>query len=219
MVWNDHFLNSCSQVPNESQNRPKEICLQCKVSLGPSNRYVCQKCNKLLCLSHRNVDDHACIILTRKSVGNGSSMPINKSSTTQPSIQGSSKVTVTSQVTKPAVQSGRDVPPLRNEAFLNKVESSNKSYGNNKLQSSTKRNQMKPTNVSTVNSSKPSNDMITHPQEACPICSLMFQSPVDLVDHFELYHNNTVSSNQEVRQTQTSPNNSMSNLGNSCVIG
>lgn len=59
-VWNDHFLNSCSQEAGASKQIEKCYKGSCTMRLGPSNTIVCKNCRQKVCMSHRIPEDHDC---------------------------------------------------------------------------------------------------------------------------------------------------------------
>lgn len=59
-VWNDHFLNSCSQEASTSKQIEKCYKRSCSMRLGPSNTIVCKSCRQKVCMSHRIPEEHDC---------------------------------------------------------------------------------------------------------------------------------------------------------------
>ncbi len=62
LIWEDHYLKSCSQILPNRHSDPKLRCdkVGCKIILGPSNTIVCRKCSKQFCIAHRMCEDHNC---------------------------------------------------------------------------------------------------------------------------------------------------------------
>ena len=59
-VWERHYLNNCTKEA-APKNKKKIVCSHCKITkLGPSNKFTCSKCNKLLCLKCRIPENHNC---------------------------------------------------------------------------------------------------------------------------------------------------------------
>lgn len=83
-VWSAHFTSSpyCQQASQasstsvkSSSSYPRKTCAvsECRVKLGPSNRFTCKKCSSDVCLSHRMPEAHLC-----------SSIPSNRLSKLKP---------------------------------------------------------------------------------------------------------------------------------------
>lgn len=60
VVWQDHYMNSCSREFSEA--KAAKICAKstCTTILGLSNSFKCPKCGKEVCLSHRVPEEHNC---------------------------------------------------------------------------------------------------------------------------------------------------------------
>lgn len=60
-AWDRHYSTACSQVPGSSKAKPLQCSsTSCKVTLGPSNRFLCPLCRSLVCLSCRTPEAHQC---------------------------------------------------------------------------------------------------------------------------------------------------------------
>ena len=62
-IWDNHYNNSCSR--QLSKNEAAKTChkTSCSTVLGLSNSFTCLKCQKVVCLTHRNPEEHDCISL------------------------------------------------------------------------------------------------------------------------------------------------------------
>lgn len=62
-IWDNHYNNSCSR--QFSKNEIAKTCYKasCSTVLGLSNSFTCLKCQKVVCLTHRNPEEHDCISL------------------------------------------------------------------------------------------------------------------------------------------------------------
>jgi uncharacterized Zn-finger protein len=62
IIWEDHYLHTCSQIQPNRPSDPKLRCdkIGCKIILGPSNTILCPKCSKKFCITHRMCEDHNC---------------------------------------------------------------------------------------------------------------------------------------------------------------
>ena len=66
-VWEKHYLNDCTKEA-APKAKTKIICSHCKITkLGPSNKFTCTKCNKLLCLKCRMPENHNCAAARRSN--------------------------------------------------------------------------------------------------------------------------------------------------------
>lgn len=63
-VWNQHYLNSCTQQAAPAKVVQKCCRPGCRQHLGPSNTFTCPKCRKTTCLTHRIAEEHMCSSLT-----------------------------------------------------------------------------------------------------------------------------------------------------------
>lgn len=61
LVWDEHYLNSCSQQPALQKETVRCFKPECRTILGPSNTYTCGKCHQRVCLTHRIPEEHSCV--------------------------------------------------------------------------------------------------------------------------------------------------------------
>ena len=62
VVWDDHYVNSCTQQGNGlKKNIVRCFKPDCHTVLGPSNTYTCNKCHQRVCLAHRIPEEHRCV--------------------------------------------------------------------------------------------------------------------------------------------------------------
>lgn len=59
-VWDLHYTKECTRVAANPKTSQKCHKAGCNTVLGPSNTFICPKCNRNVCLSHRMTDDHNC---------------------------------------------------------------------------------------------------------------------------------------------------------------
>jgi len=87
VVWDDHYVNHCSQQQPSVQQKQIVRCFRpgCSTILGPSNTFTCTKCHQKVCMSHRMSEAHNCVGPVRKSfldrVQNNASGDNHRSST------------------------------------------------------------------------------------------------------------------------------------------
>mmetsp|Transcript_9579 Transcript_9579/g.15913 ORF Transcript_9579/g.15913 Transcript_9579/m.15913 type:complete len:507 (+) Transcript_9579:260-1780(+) len=87
VVWDDHYVNHCSQQQPSVQQKHIVRCFRpgCSTILGPSNTFTCTKCHQKVCMSHRMSEAHNCVGPVRKSfldrVQNNASGDNHRSST------------------------------------------------------------------------------------------------------------------------------------------
>ena len=64
IVWQDHYMNSCSREFSEA--KAARVCSKstCTTILGLSNSFKCPKCGKEVCLSHRVPEEHDCAFIS-----------------------------------------------------------------------------------------------------------------------------------------------------------
>eukprot|EP00428_Durinskia_dybowskii_P073753 CAMPEP_0170396444 /NCGR_PEP_ID=MMETSP0117_2-20130122/22328_1 /TAXON_ID=400756 /ORGANISM="Durinskia baltica, Strain CSIRO CS-38" /LENGTH=343 /DNA_ID=CAMNT_0010652847 /DNA_START=225 /DNA_END=1256 /DNA_ORIENTATION=- len=61
LVWEEHYLNSCTQQPAQQKEIVRCFKPECRTVLGPSNTYTCNKCHQRVCLAHRIAEEHSCV--------------------------------------------------------------------------------------------------------------------------------------------------------------
>lgn len=201
IAWDNHFTSECTREPVVSSASDIKKCCACNTKLGLSNIFVCLKCHKNTCLSHRNAVDHPCIKSTATTRGVDSSTTNKRQLTatqqaaldkfkagtptqTKPksvftgsdnTVHGTAgrrgKGTSDSQSSAGAIPSGLTCP-FCGLAHSNEVE----------LVSHVESAHM------SVPSSTPAAAATVTSNERCPVCSMSFPSAVDLVTHFETAH-------------------------------
>lgn len=206
MVWDDHFTNICKQ---SNEYKPaKKRCAEksCRAILSISNTYKCQKCQAEVCLSHRNTEDHHCSRISGALMTNNASAPM---------------------VVPPSSSNPYRVP-LKNEAFLSKIEvsSSSRKLGTSTVASRGRVEtcpscQLKFPDMSslishcdrmhspTTSKVDTSADIAMEGTNTCPNCQASFVDVVQLVDHFEAAHG----------ETQQSAPTSAPKDNTTCVVG
>lgn len=60
-VWNDHYMKDCAGEGKTAEKRLlKCFKVGCQQNLGPSNHITCAKCKQVVCLQHRDPEEHNC---------------------------------------------------------------------------------------------------------------------------------------------------------------
>ena len=90
--WETHYASGCQPAAVAV----KKTCAKksCHTVIGPSNGYKCLKCSQVVCLSHRNPEDHECRVIPTKSTW----LDRVEQSTTKPKAVPAKKPTASSAV-------------------------------------------------------------------------------------------------------------------------
>lgn len=210
IAWEEHFL-ICKQIPVKKIMDGK-FCSSCKIKLGLSNHFTCKKCSKLLCLLHRNSEDHQCVISVKASVvGTKKTLTPQQEEAlkrlkSRPVVASNSSNAVRETAgrrminpagsTSSATSSAAAVDctgdktilccPFCNEKYVDET-SMYKHIDSKHPPSAPTTSTTRPTLPNAylpnpVPSSNSSNDSV------CPLCSSTFSDPVDLVAHYEVAH-------------------------------
>jgi hypothetical protein len=166
LIWENHYLNGCSQqnrtaaTPSSSQ---KIQCgrVGCTTILGPSNTINCSKCNKKVCIAHRMSEDHQC-----SSVSTNRAAFLQRFESTNTSAKLSSK-------TNAAVQHKSNLKTSTNGKTSHTAETDKfgrtiEDYSNTILGTASRR-MKEPTNSQQESLTNP---IVIHPSDyVCPFCN------------------------------------------------
>lgn len=239
VVWDDHYLNSCTQQPN--QHEKKEVrCFRpnCRTVLGPSNTYTCGKCHQRVCLAHRIPEEHSCVGHVREgflrkvqesmAVGNAekAKKPVRKGSNPvnmfMPAGDGSHQHHSKHQKKEGHGHGHGHVqppPPAHACPFCGLAHNSDEAlvghvvafHPDDGASSSTA--QLPPPPPPAVSAGA-----ATH-REVCPVCRARFPDAISLVRHFEGAHSeNAQRTAASTASASDSSSGSQQRKGNDCTV-
>lgn len=221
-AWENHFVIDCLNKSKTQENQTiRCTCQDCNTVLGPSNTFICPKCHKKVCLSHRFPEDHHCAGIIKNL------QKMNVKTTAAPIMSSTPSKAEFPISNSSSIDSSRN-PQLRNEAFLSKLESESKQKSSTSIKgtmkstsSTTTTNYNRNANTTTTqkkldnsnnnnnsstnstlhksqyqqNESTNRNTNIPTFEESCPHCFACFSDPVALIQHCETAHTDTTSRN------------------------
>lgn len=210
-AWDRHFSTTCTQQPGQEKTTLKCASSTCTVTLGPSNRFQCPRCLKLVCLRCRTVEAHQCSAVPVKGAKRGhdavTAARLSK-------LGGASSAATSShknfKIDNKGISSSNAKPRMAN---------GDKSDSNNTLRGSAQRRkteQQQQQTASQITSYTQPVGVIPPPDSThtsvnesfvCPLCSQKFQSSVDLVQHVDAVH--------DMQSSPSIPVTSASAVGNS----
>jgi predicted nucleic acid binding AN1-type Zn finger protein len=134
VMWEQHYLTECTQVAVDTSKQVVKKCgrVGCRTVLGISNTYTCQKCAKLVCLSHRIPEDHNCtsnIAGTKKTVNDHWSSKSSTFSSTSSSSSSNTSSAVKPKIKKPAYSTKEDMKNVLKETAHRRMPNSSSSGG------------------------------------------------------------------------------------------
>lgn len=62
-IWDNHYNTICSRQFSKTETAKTCFKTSCSTVLGLSNSFTCLKCQKVVCLTHRNPEEHDCVSL------------------------------------------------------------------------------------------------------------------------------------------------------------
>lgn len=175
-AWESHYANDCTQRSGPAKAKPVTCPVAlCRTILGPSNTFVCTKCQLKVCLTHRIPEEHLC-----KSIVSRKKETMINARTSLVSSASTSKAAPTSQ----SGSSSSSTTKNKNAVMARKTaDQGNSIYGTTDRR---KRNEATPfenRNNDTAN---------THSSGAggglCPICNIYFEEQDLLVTHVNVEH-------------------------------
>jgi AN1-type zinc finger protein 2 len=168
VVWQDHYMNSCSREFSVAIAAKTCSKSSCTTILGLSNSFKCPKCGKEVCLSHRVPEEHDCPF----SSGNQRAKP-NSSFL--------DRIALTKSQSKD-VQSNSNT----GKSSASKLDSSGP---DNSLRGTADR-RIRAAKNSSVSSSSASHAAghASGDQFSCPLCSFLTLDAVELQTHFTASH-------------------------------
>ena len=198
-VWEKHFATECTKVA--AKEKEKKVCpvSACRNILGPSNTFRCPKCQKVVCLSHRNPDDHDCTQNDRAKrkifldqVSKKKETVKKKSS---PKVIDPANTLIGSAARRGRKEEDGLICPFCMKKGWNNVEelqahvNSAHNEGPPTASSPTTAVQSFPSRPSPATASSSTRTAGGIGLERCPLCSATFRDPVELVNHFDSVHN------------------------------
>jgi uncharacterized C2H2 Zn-finger protein len=215
-AWDRHFSTDCSQQPGAEKAAPMKCASpNCSVTLGPSNRFECPRCQKLVCLACRTVEVHQCVAVPVSGATKG---PNDVTAARLSKLSGTSSSRSNATTTKKSKTTG------------NKIASKSKPKGargggisdiSNTLKGSSQRRMAEKHHgvLSTSNhhsqpigvASPPGNIVASEGAFDCPLCSQRYHTSVELIQHVEVSHNST----QTPPQSRNLPLATSSGIGSS----
>lgn len=190
LIWDDHYVNSCTKQMAKPQPVHKCYEKSCRITLGPSNILLCGKCKQNVCLSHRIAEDHHCegmrgAILSKLPVS-----AVNPPKT----IQSYSNNIASSKPTSTASKVSNDKPKTKSSTISS----------NSALNAVTK-----PINTvfSTIsNAATKTSSTGSSSNFECPFCNIKMADPTALQNHINASHpDNNSSSSHAKTALQPSP--------------
>lgn len=217
-VWTTHYNTACSQQPAAAKKITRCARSDCRAHMGPSNTFTCPKCQKLVCLSHRASEDHACSgpVNTRnnflnriesqatkpkpavKSAASSGKKPAATAAAAKPVDAGNSLRGTAERRMKGTVAASAQAPASAAEAFQCPICGLSKANADLLQKHVNEAHFDAPVGVGSSGTGAGA--------EVCPVCSLRFPDPVALIEHCELQHNNSNSRSIQ-EQPQRAPAN------------
>ncbi|CAD8075346.1 unnamed protein product [Paramecium sonneborni] len=114
IIWEQHFLKECTQQPQE-----KKLCSICNIKLTSLNSVQCKDCGLIVCLKHRQKEDHKCPTLLWTERKQYKNIPETQN-IQKPKIQDISNNNQHQQISKqqqPQQDNGLEICPICGKSF------------------------------------------------------------------------------------------------------
>lgn len=190
VMWERHFSESCTQKPQSKSILEKCYVDHCLTVLGPSNTFLCSKCQNKVCLSHRNPDNHKC---SRHATKSASDMIREKYSNAPSSTKNTNTVSKSNDTKKTSITTTKRDP-------------------SNTLKGSASRR--KPDYLSETNNHTPT----TIQKITCPFCMKEFSTYEDVTAHMTEAHRENSFQREPSLPVSTPPATSLSSREVRCFF-
>lgn len=168
VVWQDHYMNSCSREFSEAKAAKTCAKSTCTTILGLSNSFKCPKCGKEVCLSHRVPEEHNCAFSsgTQKAKPNSNFLD---------------RIALTKSEPKDAQSSFS-----KGKSTARKVDSTGPD--NSLRGTADRRSRAAKSSSDTSSSTNHAASHVSVDQFSCPLCSYFTVDAVELQTHFTAQH-------------------------------
>ena len=205
-AWETHFRTACDSS-GTTGSKEKKYCARsgCRNILGPSNTFICPKCHKVLCISHRNASEHECIVVHVHSQAKARYDAAKVPGAEAGSGAGAAKAKAKTTMSKGKQGKVRD--ELRETAHRRRKEADN-----------THTNTNTNTYTNTTTNTHTTDTEVISSNEACPICGASFVDAIMLVAHVESAHNSDDNNTNTNINTNTHTNDTNRKDVSNCLV-